>query len=174
MLLDYCPFCGEKLYDLRINNTQADELIKNAIQKWRDGAECKLDNNESYTEQMTFYGVNTYDSFNFIANKLSEKYAGFNDKYGVDEDGVLRKNATFITVPKLFALAQNHDLLRYYDPYTDLIDKEQIPEYFIEKFQKKINFPDEDIRELSNLLNDIFWDMYHTPQYFDELRGIKR
>lgn len=168
-VLNYCPFCGEKLSDVRILSDNSDKLIRKAIQKWRDAAECKQDTDVSYIQTLTFYGINAYDSFWFIAKLLSEKYSVFDDKYGVDKNGVLRKNADFITVPKLFYLAERHELTKYFDCDSLGISKEEVITYFNKKFTERISLSDDEKMELANLLSDIFWDMYHEPKYFDEL-----
>lgn len=167
-VLDYCPFCGEKLSEVRIPSDSSDKLIREAIRKWRDAAECKQDA-DSYIQPLTFYGINAYDSFWFIAKLLSEKYSIFDDKYGVNENGVLCKNAGFITVSKLFDLAERYELTKYFDCSSLGISREEVITYFKKKFTERIRLSDNEKMELASLLSDIFWDMYHEPKYFDEL-----
>lgn len=166
-ILDYCPFCGENLLNLRISDDRA--IIEDAIKKWRDGAECKLDEGDSYITQVSFYGVNAYDSFGFISDVLAKKYSCFDDKYGVDDKGVLRKGGNFITVPKLFKLAQSCDWFKYCDTDPLEIDRENIQDYFSKKFEIKSAFSDDEILSLSSVLMEILWNMFHASETFDEL-----
>ena len=166
-LLDYCPFCGENLRDLRISDDKA--IIEDAINKWRNAAECKLDEENSYIEQMSFCGINAYDSFWFVSSILAKKYSCFDDKYGVDDKGILRNGANFITVPKLFKLAQLRDWFKYCDTDTLEINEEEVPDYFFEKFKTKSEFSEDEIFSLTRILNDILWNMFHAPETFDEL-----
>lgn len=166
-ILDYCPFCGKNLLNLRISDDNA--IIEDAIKKWRDGAECKLDEGDSYIAQISFYGVNAYDSFWFISDVLAKKYSCFDDKYGVDDKGVLRRGGIFITVPKLFKLAQLRNWFRYCDPDPLEIDGEDIQNYFLKKFETKSAFSDDEISSLTYILNEILWNMFHESETFDEL-----
>ena len=168
-ILDYCPFCGEDLRCLRIPNDNRDEIIKDAINKWRDFPEALLDDNESSVTQITFYGINFYDSIEFISNVLALKYSRFDDSYGVDETGVMYPGAKFITVKKMFKLADKYALLKYFDADPLTIDAREIPEYFHKKFTEKDEFSNDDVMVLTQALQDIFWTMYHQPKYFDEL-----
>ena len=168
-ILDYCPFCGEDLRCLRISNSNEDEIIKAAINKWRDAGEALADDGESYIQQKTFYGINCYDSFYFISNVLASKYSRFDDNYGVDETGVMYPGAKFITVEKMFKLADEYDLLKYFDADPLTIDAREIPEYFHKKFMEKNEFSNDDVMVLTQALQDVFWTMYHQPEYFNEL-----
>ena len=168
-ILDYCPFCGEDLRCLRVPNSNEDEIIKAAINKWRDAGEELWDDDESYITQMTFYGINCYDSFYFISSILASKYSHFDGDYGVDETGVMHPGAKFITVEKMFKLADKYDLLKYFDADPLMIDAREIPEYFHKKFTEKNGFSNDDVMVLTQALQDIFWTMYHQPKYFDEL-----
>ena len=168
-ILDYCPFCGCDLRSLRISKDNEYEVIKSAINKWRDFPETLLDNNESQVTQITFHGINCYDSICFISNILASKYSHFDNNYGIDETGVVCPGAKFITVKKLFELADKYDLLQYFDTYPLKIDAHEIPEYFNKKFVKKNEFSNDEVMVLTQALQDIFWTMYHQPKYFDEL-----
>ena len=168
-ILDYCPFCGEDLRCLRIPNDNRDEVIKDAINKWRDAGEALVDDGENYIQQMTFYGINCYDSFYFISSVLASRCSRFDDSYGVDENGVMHSGAKFITVKKMFKLADKYALLKYFDADPLTIDAREIPEYFHKKFTEKDEFSNDDVMVLTQALQDIFWTMYHQPKYFDEL-----
>lgn len=168
-LLDYCPFCGADLKELRRSTENDQKIIEDAIIKWRDAGECLVDDGESYIQTMTFYGMNAYDSFHFISKVLATKYSQFDDEYGVDKNGRLRRSAGFINIKKLFHLAHEHNILRYFDPYPLQVERSQVCNYFVEKFNKRENFSEDDIITLICLLDSVFWDMFHNPSYFDEL-----
>ena len=87
---------------------------------------------------------------------------------------MLRKDADFITTPKLFNLAERYELTKYFDCYSLGISSEEVITYFKNKFSKRIGLSDNEKMELASLLSDIFWNMYHEPKYFDEIWGSEQ
>ena len=111
----------------------------------------------------TSYKSSVYECFLFTAHVLSEKYGIFDDKYGVDKNGIVRKDADLITVSKLFDWAERHDWSLLGIPNKEVI------RYFKNKFNKKINLSDNEKMELTSFLSHIFWEIHSEPTYFEKL-----
>ena len=173
-ILDYCPFCGCNLKELRIEHMNSDELIKDAILKWRDCGIELMDDNEEKEHFLSYYGVNIYDSERFISEILSKKYANFDNEYGVDVTGKLTSKNPFITVEKLFELCENHDLYSYFDYELEGIDGHEFPEYCRKKFQKREPFTEDEKLNLTWFVGEMIIAMCHNPEYFDELLGEQK
>lgn len=144
-LLDYCPFCGHNLKKLRVKSDNEQELIIAAIKRWRDCGIGFRGEGETYDDPITQYGINFYDSLFNIAKILANKYINFCDKFGVDENGIISPNGTFVTVEKLFDLCERHSLYRYLDSSNIPNMK---PQNFIrhlrEKFRSRDNFSEDE------------------------------
>lgn len=172
-ILDYCPFCGNNLKNVRIEDKLNQKLIEDTISKWRDGAVGLLDDGKEEFHKITYYGINCYDSYGFISSILSKKYA-IHEKWGVDVGGNISENGRFITVDKLFNLVSKNDLYIMVCEYIDelgISDSSFISlmEYFEDKFNKRIVLNEKEIGVLRGILFDIMWSMWHYPEYFDRL-----
>lgn len=171
-LIDYCPFCGNNLKAIRIHSDKEQELIIDAINKWRNCGIAFQGEGEFQEDPITYYGINFYDSIDKIVDILVDKYAQFCSKYGIDENGKLSSKGVFITVEKLFKLYEKHDIYSNWWFFINRPDSQTTEiEYFKNKIQDKLEFTEDEKFELGFILHDVFVKLFHKPQYFEELRG---
>jgi rRNA maturation endonuclease Nob1 len=169
-ILDFCPFCGRNLKRDRVKIKNGTKYILKYIEMWRNEGEGKIGPYKT-KHKMTRYGINCYDSYDAISEILSKKYVEYNNSFGVDTSGSIYKGANFITLEKLFDLAIRHKFYKMFDyeEYNGEIPTDKIIDYFLNRFSQKLPFYKNDREILAGILRDIFWNMFHNPECFDEL-----
>jgi predicted transcriptional regulator len=172
-ILDFCPFCGTDLKRDRIKTKKNNKHILKYIKMWRDEGIGKIGPYRTKCK-ITRYGINCYDSYNEISEILAKKYLEYDNSFGVDSSGSVYSGANFITVEKLLKLAMKHEFYKLFD-YIDWCDddvkisNDEIVDYFFHNFSQKKQFKKDDFEILKSILVDIFWNMFHSPECFDEL-----
>jgi hypothetical protein len=171
-ILDFCPFCGIDLRSVRVKSGNKNRLIIKYINKWREEGVGKIGPYKTKWV-LTRYGINCYDSYSQIADILSSNYAEFNNLFGVDPVGNIYEGAKFITVDRLFDIANKYAFFENFDidqeEFPEGISNEKIIEWFRNQFNNKVEFEKKYTDILRGILFDILWAMFHKPQCFDEL-----